>query len=502
MIFLKNTVLCLLSVVLLIISYPQIEWWQLAWVALVPLWWVLHGKSLRSAFGWGFLFGFVFFFGTLGWLIYVTYPGTVLLCLYLALYPAIFACGFVYFQKLPLIPRVFVLASLWTVLEFLRANLFTGFGWCTLGHSQYRNLVLIQIADIIGLYGISFLVMLVNLVVFETIKFVGRGRLIIAPTDLKDIRRLQIITLILLAFSFAYGLWTFKHFPYLPTVKVAVVQPNIPQNIKWDERYKPSIVKKTLDLTDMVAKDRPDIILWPETSLPGVLSEQPAFVEQIRLKAIDFKTPIVMGVIVYQGGRYYNSAILIGKDGTIQGQYKKIHLVPFGEFLPLRPMLGWINRFIGMEDFTSGTEYTLFPVLNPVHQFAVLICFEDTINDLWRNFTKAGGEFFMNITNDAWFMDTKEPFLHLQEAVLECVQNKRSLVRAANTGVSGFVDPLGRMIRLAQDSKGKKTFVSATATADVPVNRRQTLYTKYADVFTSVCFLCILWGMGLRRAYA
>lgn len=492
----RSLVGCILSAFLLIIAYPQIEWWQLAWVALVPLLWVLQGKSWRSAFGCGFLFGFIFFFGTLGWLIYVTYPGAALLCLYLALYPAIFSSGTVYFQKLPLIPRVFVLACLWTVLEYLRANLFTGFGWCCLGHSQYKNLVLIQIADIIGLYGISFLVVLVNVVVFETINFVCRGRLIIAPTELKYLRRLQIVTLTLLVICFAYGVWTFKHFPYLPTVKVAVVQPNIPQNMKWNERYRPSIVQKTLRLTDVAAGDHPDLILWPETSLPGVLSDQPALVEQIKLKARDLKTPIVMGAVVQEGSRYYNSAVLIGKDGIIQGQYKKIHLVPFGEFLPLRPILGWVNRYIGMEDFTSGTEYTLFPILHPVHQFAVLICFEDTLNDLWRNFTRAGGELVMNITNDAWFMDTKEPFLHLQEAVLECVQNKRALVRAANTGVSGFVDPLGRIIRLAQNSKGKRTFVSTTAVADVPLNRGRTFYTKYADIFTQACFVCILWGMG------
>ena len=261
----------------------------------------------------------------------------------------------------------------------------------------------------------------------------------------------------------------------------------------------PSIVIQTLALTDQAAQSHPDIILWPETSLPGILSEQPAYVEQIQLKALDLKTPIMMGAIINEKEKYFNSAILIGSDGKMQSHYHKMHLVPFGEFLPLRPILGWLNKYIGLEDFTSGTEYTLFPVGASAHKFAVLICFEDALHDLWRNFTKSGGEFFMNMTNDAWFMDTKEPFLHLQCAVLECVMNKRSLVRAANTGVSGFIDPLGRIIALAHDSKGKKTFVTAVASADVPLNNRLTFYTKYGDIFTYLCFVCILWGTWRRK---
>ncbi len=497
--FLKNLAGCVLSAFLLIISYPQIECWQLAWVALVPVLFVISTKTSGKAFVWGLLFGFLFFFGTLGWLIYVTYPGAILLSLYLALYPAFFALGFVYFKRLPLTPRVFVLSSLWTVLEIVRASLFTGFGWVTLGHSQYKNLFLIQIADIVSLYGISFLVILVNLVVFETLRAVFKKQ----ERIFGELRGLQGIVLMLLILSLVYGLWVFKTIRFPSTIKVAVVQPNIPQKIKWEDRYMPSIVRKTLDLTDKAAQGHPDIILWPETALPGILSEQPAYLEQIQLKALDLKTPIIMGVIIQSKNRYYNSAILLGKDGKIKGRYDKIHLVPFGEFLPLRPILGWLNRYIGLEDFSSGTKYTLFSIDHSAHKFGVLICFEDTLNDLWRNFTKAGGEFFMNMTNDAWFMDTKAPFIHLQGAVLECVANKRSLVRAANTGVSGFIDPLGRIIGLAQDNKGKKTFVEAVAIADVPLNNKMTFYTKLPSFFTYICFVCILWGVWiLRREHA
>jgi apolipoprotein N-acyltransferase len=492
----KPLIGCILSAFLLVISYPQIQCWPLAWVAFAPLFFIFDQSKLKGAFGWGYLFAFLFFFGTLGWLVSVTYPGTILLCLYLSLFPAFFGLGFVYFQKLPLIPRVFVLASLWATLEFVRATLFTGFGWVTVGHSQYKNLLLVQIADIIGLYGISFLVILVNLFVFETLRMVFQKKM----EHREDLRRLQYTILAILMGCLFYGLWTFTHTHFTSIVKVSVVQPNIAQEIKWDERYMPSIVKKTLDLSDQAAQSHPDLILWPETSLPGVFSEEPAYVEQIQLKALDLKMPILMGAILNEKDHYYNAAILIAKDGKMIEHYNKIHLVPFGEFLPLRPMLGWLNRYIGLEDFTSGDKYTLFPIKG--HKFGVLICFEDALNDLWRDFTKSGAEVMMNITNDAWFLDTKEPFLHLQGAVFECLMNKRSLIRAANTGVSGFIDPLGRIVELAHDAKGKKTFVTAVDTAEVPLNNTITFYTKYADVFTSLCFVCILWGLRLRRTYA
>ncbi|MBI3602057.1 MAG: apolipoprotein N-acyltransferase [Candidatus Omnitrophica bacterium] len=495
----KSILCCFGSAFLLVIAYPQIEYWPLAWVALVPLLFALDGKTFRQAWGGGFLFGFLFFFATVGWLMYVTVPGAVLLVAYLALYTAFFARGFVYFQKFPVISRVFVLSSLWTVLEFIRAHLFTGFGWVMLGHSQYKNLLLIQIADITGVYGVSFLVVLVNLVVFETLRAVFKKE----EGVFGKLWRLQMITVGLLSASLVYGVWIFSRGSSSTMVRVAVVQPNIPQKIKWDERYMSFIIRQTLDLTDTAAQDHPDIILWPETSLPGVLSEHPSYFKQIQLKARHLKIPIVMGTIIEDHHHYYNSAVFIDSDGTMRGKYHKIHLVPFGEFLPLRFLLGWINRFVPLEDFTSGTEYTLFPVGNWAHRFGVLICFEDTLDDLWRNFTKAGGEFFMNMTNDAWFMDTKAPFLHLQAAVFECVQNKRSLVRAANTGVSGFVDSLGRIIALAHDPTGKKTFVRATASADIPLEHRETFYTKYASFFTTLCFACILWALAVaRKRYA
>jgi apolipoprotein N-acyltransferase len=274
-------------------------------------------------------------------------------------------------------------------------------------------------------------------------------------------------------------------------IKVGLVQPNIPLAVDWDESRKPWIVGKDIQLTRDLHDQRLDLIVWPETSLPGVISEAPDLTSEVQATALELHTPILIGSIAREGEKYYNSAFLIGADGQMLGRYDKIHLVPFGEYLPLRPLLGWINKFIDLDDFNSGTAYKVFSA-GPSGKFAVLICFEDTLGDLRRHFAQAGAEFFVNMTNDAWFRDTKEPFLHLQAAVFGCVENHRALARAANTGVSALVDPWGRIKTELSDGNGKKTFVEGTAWGSLPLVQEKTFYTKYGDIFTYLCFLCIL----------
>lgn len=489
---------CFLSAILLVLSFPKIEWSFLVWMALVPLFGALDGQTPARAFRRAYLCGFLFFFGTLGWLVYVTYPGAILLIAFLALYFALFGVMFVYFQKLPTTPRIFVLSSGWVALEYLRAHVLTGFGWVMLGHAQYKNLLFIQIADTTGVYGVSFLVILVNLLFFET------WRAMVTKDDRarQALLRAQVSVVVILSLVLIYGAWMTGQKKHYRTVNVGVVQPNIPLEINWDQTRKPWIVAHTLQLTRQLEGKKLDLIVWPETSLPGVISDDDnaLLVEDIRQTARRWQVPILIGCEAQERGHYYNSAFLIGADGQIQGRYDKIHLVPFGEYLPLRPILGWINIFVPLDDFTSGQAYKIFSVTGDHKLFGVFICFEDTLGYLRRHFTTAGAEFFVNMTNDAWFKDTKAPFLHLQAAVLGCVENRRSLVRAANTGVSALVDPYGRIVQVVADDHGKKAFVEATRWGTLPLNQGKTFYTKYGDVFTILCFLCILVA-GILRKY-
>lgn len=497
---------CLLSAGLLVVSFPQIEIFPIAWFALVPLLCVLNGQRYWSAFRRAYLCGFLFFAFTLGWFIYVTYAGAFLLVAFLSLYFAFFGLVFVYFQRLAPAPRIFVLASAWVALEFIRAHFLTGFGWAMLGHSQYKNLWLIQIADMTGVYGVSFLVVLVNLLLFEVWRVYlkqdchGKQKASLAMTFF--------LVVAILSLVLAYGCWVTGQKKYYPIVRVGVVQPNIPLKIDWDEGLKPWIIDQNIRLTQRLKDQKLDLIVWPETSLPGVISDAPFLTDEIQAAAAGLHTPLLIGSIAKEDEQYYNSAFLIGADGQMQGRYDKIHLVPFGEYLPLRPVLGWISKIVPLDDFTFGKTYKVFSIapmsshaedsFRSQKKFSVLICFEDTLGYLCRNFARAGAELFVNMTNDAWFRDTKAPFLHLQAAVFGCVENHRSLAAAANTGVSALVDPWGRIIATVSDGHGKETFVEGTAWGVLPLNHEKTFYTKYGDVFTYLCFLCILVAVILR----
>jgi len=471
---------CLLSALLLVFSFPQTECSILAWAALVPLFSILDGQKPWRAFRRAYLCGFLFFAAAIGWFVYVTYIGAFLLVAFLSLYFALFGVIFIYFQRLAVVPRIFVLSSAWVALEFIRDHFLTGFGWVMLGHSQFKNLWLIQIADMTGVYGVSFLVVLVNLLIFEN----WRARSLLLKAN--------IIVLALLSAVLVYGYSVIAHQGNYQTIRVGVVQPNIPLAVDWDESRKPWIVDRNIQLTRQLRAQKPDLIVWPETSLPGVISDSPDLTGEIRANAARLATPILIGSIAQDGDRYYNSAFLIGADGQMLGRYDKIHLVPFGEYLPLRPVLGWVNKFIDLDDFTPGKTYKIFSLAPLSPKFAVLICFEDTLGYLRRHFARAGADFFVNMTNDAWFGDTKAPFLHLQSAVFGCVENHRSLARAANTGVSALVDPWGRIIAAVSNGNGKKILVNGTAFGELPLVHELTFYTKYGDVFTYLCFLCIL----------
>lgn len=462
------------------------------WGALVPFLFVLDGKSAAASFGWAYLLGVIYFFSTLGWLVHVTWPGACLLMLYLALYFGIFGWLFKVFRGLPMTGRLVVYPAVWTVLEFIRDHLFTGFGWAMLGHSQYQNLLLIQIADITGVYGISYLVVLVNVLIYESVKA--------ARADFsKSLLRVQLTVVALVLAVLAYGFWRLASAPAMQTVALGVVQPNIPQDVKWEESYQPWIVQKTIGLTHDLKDGKPDLIVWPETSIPGAVKDVPEAIRAVELTAAKIHIPLLFGAITDERNKYYNSVYMVSAAGRTETRYDKLHLVPFGEFFPLRPLLGWIYKYVGLADFTPGREYTIFHAANPPVPFGVLICFEDTVSYVRRNFVKAGAGFFVNMTNDAWFKDTKAPFMHLQAAVFGCVENKRSLVRAANTGFSGFVDPFGRIIAAVEDARHKKTFVSGAALARVPVAGELTFYTKYGDVFTALCLFAILWAVFRKR---
>ncbi len=486
-----TVLLCFVSVVLLVFSFPKIDCGPLVWFALVPWMFAIDGKRKRAAFGWSFLTGFVFYLGAIYWFMYVTWVGAVLLMAYLALFFGLFGLVYRHFSGLSLGHKIIAYASFWVAFEYFREHFLSGFGWVALCHSQYQNLALIQIVDTTGIYGVSFLIVAVNVLIKENLCFVlGRS-----GEERKILFRMNLAVLAVLLAVYGYGFWKIASAPALPTMKVAVVQGNIAQEDKWVIANRTSTIRKYLQLSQEALGTSPALIIWPETAFPGFVMEMPHLMQDIRDFARSSGVPLLLGVVTEEEDRFYNSAQLISAQGDFTDRYDKFHLVPFGEFLPLRKQLPFLADFVPIDDFSSGrgAKVMKLPFKDREALFSVAVCFEDTLAYITRQFVRGGAELLINITNDAWFMDSKEPFMHLQAAVFRTIESRRSLVRSANTGVSCFVDPYGRILGYVQNSKGKKTYVEGTATFQVPLNTTGTLYTKFGDVFTYLCFMCILW---------
>jgi apolipoprotein N-acyltransferase len=262
--------------------------------------------------------------------------------------------------------------------------------------------------------------------------------------------------------------------------------------MKWKEYAWPIILKRHFQLTKEAVKENPDLIVWPETAFPGIVNQDKKLLEEVKLLAKEIHTPLLFGAVVKEGDEYYNSALLFRADGSLAGQYKKMHLVPFGEYFPLRSILSPLANWLGIEDFNRGTEYKVF-TLNESQRFSALICFEDTVTKMGRKFAQNGASLFINVTNDAWFKESKASSMHFQSSVFRTIENRKGLVRCANTGVSNFIDPTGRIMATVHNQEGKSTNVDGWALAEMPLNDTHTFYMKYGNLFAYFCFGCILW---------
>lgn len=511
----KSIGLCIFSALCLILSFPNFNLWLLVWFGFVPLFFALKNKSKGKTFLLAYLTGVIFWLGIIYWLIHVTLIGTILLILYLALYFGLFSL-LIKSYELRVILRhtqgtslkdternrsasyeLLFIPSFWVLLEYLRSHLLTGFPWTLLGYSQYLNLPVIQIADITGAWGVSFLVQMVNVTIYSVI---GSQLSVI-----RRIRKYLMPTLICLVFTLIYGYYKLHHSTTFTTqplspLKISVIQGNIPQELKWDAAYKDFIIDRYLNLTNQAAKDRPDLIIWPEAALPVVLEEEPIFFEKIKEFTKEMKIPLLLGAVTFWNNFYYNSALFISNEGKLLDRYNKLHLVPFGEYIPLRRILGFLETVVPIGDFTHGKEYTFFKAhnlqLTTYNFFSVLICFEDLFPQISRQFVKRGTDFLVNITNDAWYKKTSAPYQHLQASVFRAVENRVFLVRAANTGVSGFIDHCGKIISLVQDKTGKEIFIDGYRTQRVMIPKRNlTFYTRFGDIFILLLSISCLYAI-------
>ncbi|NWF98370.1 MAG: apolipoprotein N-acyltransferase [Nitrospirae bacterium] len=487
----------IISGILLVMCFPKPDFYLLAWVAMVPFLISLYNKEPKQSFVSGFFLGIPYFFGTLYWIYYsinhyggISFSGSIflviLLCLYLSLYTGLFAFIFSVAIQNTKLPGLIIAPIFWVVIEFIRAYAFTGFPWSSLGYSQYKFLSIIQIADITGIYGISFLIMSLNGAISDIILL--KKRINNIPLFPKYQFYFWLISLVLVfILSIIYGQIRLSQDRAGKTITASIIQGNIEQDKKWDSSYQNEVLSAYKEITLAASLKKPDIIIWPETALPFFFGEDISLTRNI----IDFQknisTNLLFGTIMFkdkkkQPFQLSNSAVLLNETGKVIFTYDKIHMVPFGEYVPLRNILFFIDKLVtGIGDYTPGKSY--IKAKSSSGNFAVLICYEIIFPGLVRKFFTDKGDYIVNITNDAWFGKTSGPYQHFSMAVFRAIENRKPVLRAANTGISGFIDSNGRI--LYKTNLFEKTFLVEKIKTDCT----KSFYSKYGDLFSYFCII-------------
>jgi len=499
----RDYLLAAVSGVLLALSFPKAELWFLAWIAFVPLLLACGQKSAKKAARLGFTAGLVAYGGILYWIniVVTTYgklPLPVSVCLYLIL--AAYLAG--YFAVLCFlvrraeekgIPAVLSFPFLWVGLEYLRSFLLTGFPWASLGYSQYRILPLVQLADLTGVYGISFLIALANVVAYLLLrKFAKKGE-----DDVYPVRSAAVLV-VLLAVVLVYGSLRLRVPETGEPLKVSLIQGNIDQGIKWDPDFMEATIAIYERLTRQAAAGGADLVVWPESATPFFFQEESPQSFRIKALAREIRSSLLIGSPAYEEGfsrrRLFNSAFLVSPQGEVLGRSDKVHLVPFGEYVPLAKLLPFVHKLVvGVGDFSPGDKIT--PLITAKGKLGVLVCFEGIFPELSRQYVRKGAEVLVNITNDAWYGRSSAPYQHLSMSVFRAVENRVPLVRAANTGITAIIDKNGRI--------GRSTglFEESFLNGEVRPGSGGTFYTRFGDVFALFCLAVSLFVVvaGFRK---
>ena len=513
--------------------FPPFNLTWFCWIALTPLIAAIWFSGAESRHPWlrnlllGYVAGLTFFWIVFSWLTTVTILGWFVLEFYMAIYVAIWAlfCGLV--RPRPKINRAgsskweqmlsqartsvtpppspwtrstnnlrlaLLLAAAWTTLEWLRGWVFSGFGWNGLGVALHDNWPLIQIAELTGVAGLSFLIAFVNVIILTTayrLVVEARTRVMRPHFDFT-------FTMAAIVGVLVFGFRATQVPSAAKPLRVTAVQSNVPQNQKFDPQFTRRIFDQFRRLSEIALRSNPppELLVWPESSMPGpVLVDQESYKFVMDLAA-DADADFLLGTIDEDGGDVYNAAILLSEGGERVQIYRKVHLVPFGEFVPGRHTVPLLARIVGDQvpgDFKAGKEHTVFTLTNGDVQVAPLICFEDTIGELARQFvvpteTSPGANLLVDVTNDGWFQHSAGSHQHLANAIFRCIETRRPMLRAANTGVTCFINQFGRVTQELQDETGS-TFTEGVLSGDikVPTEHELTFYARNGELFAKLC---------------
>lgn len=478
--------LCVASGVLAALSLPSFDLDWLAWVALAPLLYALRQAGpAKGALG-GMLFGMSLGAVSFFWVLVIPSLDPfhfAMMVLVFGLYYLGFGALYALAARRVAPALIVVGPALWVACEYARGNFFfLAYPWNFLAHSQYRHLAVIQIADFAGAYGVSFVLAMVNQVVSE-IPDLMAGRA-------ARWRRHALLAGLVLGASLLYGVARLSPAADPPErLRVALVQANLMAHNGMSVTEQMRHLASYEQLTRLAAAERPQLIVWPSSSLPGPISFW-----MIRLFVSDVAhragAPILVGGA---GGDkfapardgllpYSNSEFLLSSAGQVQAQYDKIRLTPFNEEVPLQGVVAWPHWLTRVEKgFVPGSRYTIFQV--GAGRFGSPICWENAFPEVFRRFVADGANFMVSVTNEGVFGDTSGPRQTLAMNVFRAVENRVSVVRAATTGVSAFIDPDGAIVARVADRQGNDVFVPGYLVRDVPLAQRKTFYTRYGDFF-------------------
>lgn len=482
---------------------------DLSWVALAPLicavWFSRpweRRERVRLA-GLGFVFGAAYFGGSLFWLTTLTAPGWVALSLYMAVYPAVWTLYLgtfctprgagrdgrpVWLSSWGNLRACALGAAAWVALEWLRGVVFPQFPWNSVGIALGANIPLIQLADITGVGGISFLAVMANLMIVATVKRLMVEVRLGARRPHYDFA----ITVALIALAWGYGLrQMFAPAPEMTEFTFAAVQANIPQNVRNDLTFEADVLEAYARHTDVALAMKPDLILWPESATPRPVFNDQGTWDAVRAIAEQHAGDFLFGTVHFSEQGDYNSAVLLSGRGKDAQMYHKNHLVPFGEYVPFRqafPLFAWIVGDLVPDDFDPGPYPAVFEMSVKPVKIGPLICFEDVLGDLARQFALRGAQMFSVITNDGWFQESAGSRQHLAHAVFRCAENKLPMIRAANTGVTCQIDRFG-MVRETLKNEAGSTFLEGVLFGKiaVPKSPSPTFYARYGEVFSLAC---------------
>ena len=471
------------------LSFHPIGLHFLAWFALVPVLLVTTEVRLSKTFKAGIIFGFFFSLFSLFWLVFLQietnikillFFGLILLFLYFGIY---YGVSFLISKKIGLWVLPFVI----TALEYIRSTGEIGFPWIVLGYSQARYPLFIQQASIFGVYGVSFWLVFVNILIFKVI----RSRML----------KHTVILIIVFCLPIIYGIARTRVTTSKPMV-IGIVQPNIDPNIKFTRAMREITFKRLINLSERCHEKSqslyghsPHLIVWPETATPIFLSFPGVYQDRVYALADRIKTPIFTGTPIYdhEDREIYNGAVLILPNKGIVEEYRKIHLVPFGEHIPFDQYIEPFKKIdVGGGDYTPGDRLTVFD--NNDFTFSCLICFESIFPELSHKFVSSGAQLLINITNDGWFGKISGPQQHNDMAILRTVENGVPLARCANTGISMVVDKYGRI--LLESGLFTETFLLQ----QVSISPERTLFLYIGNIFPILCLL-IMTVLLIFRVY-